>query len=72
MSIIERARQALNLVREGRTALAAIADSVRDGTAAVSTDDQAELNRMLEEEKRESREAHDSLEAAIAEKLGEG
>lgn len=66
MDWLEKARAALAVIRSGRTALASVVDAVKDGSAAINTTDQAELNRLLAEETAESRAAHDSLEEAIA------
>jgi hypothetical protein len=65
MDWLAKAREALALVKEGRAALGKVVDAVKDGSAALSTTDQAELNRLLAEETAESRAAHDSLEEAI-------
>lgn len=65
MDWLGKARAAIAAIREGRTALAHVVDAVKDGTAAINTTDQAELNRLLAEETAESRAAHDSLEEAI-------
>lgn len=64
---MERARQAFAMIAEGRNAVASIVDSVKDGSAAISSDDQAELDRMLEAEREESRRASQNLTDAIAE-----
>lgn len=66
MNVLQKARDALNLIKQGREALAKVADSVADGTAALAAGDQAELDRMLEEELAETRAAHASLAQAIA------
>lgn len=65
MSIIDEARKAFQLFEEGRGALEAITSAVADGSAAVSSSDQRELNTMLEKERSESRTAHDTLQNAI-------
>lgn len=65
MDWLAKAREGLALIQQGRQAVTAVADAVKDGSAALSTTDQAELNRLLAEETRESRAAHDSLEEAI-------
>lgn len=65
MNVLERARDALKQIASGRAALAEIADAVKDGAVALATDDQAELNRMLEDEHVETRAAYDKLDAAI-------
>lgn len=65
MNIIEQAEKAFALFNEGRAALEAIASSVKDGTAAISSNDQAALNTMLEKERAESISAHDNLQNAI-------
>lgn len=70
--LLAKAREALALVRQGREALSRVTDAVKDGSAALSATDKAELDRLLAEETRESRAAHDSLEAAIAAAEGRG
>lgn len=67
MSILERARQAMEMIANARGTLTQIASAVRDGTEAISTSDKEELQAILEREKAESRAAHDDLAAAIAE-----
>jgi ribosomal protein L18 len=67
MSALDAAKIALSTIRSGREAMARIADSVKDGTLALTASDQAELNRMLEQERAETRQAHDDLEQAIRE-----
>jgi hypothetical protein len=62
---LQRARDAVAMVSEGRQALSSVVSAVRDGTAALSTTDQAELDRLLAKETAESRAAHDELEQAI-------
>jgi hypothetical protein len=63
--ILDAAQKAFDLFNEGREALEAIASSVKDGKAAISSDDQAALNTMLEKERAESIAAHDNLQNAI-------
>jgi hypothetical protein len=65
LNILEEAKKAFDLFNEGRSALESIASSVKDGKAAISSNDQAELNTMLEKERAESRQAHDNLQNAI-------
>lgn len=65
MNILDKAREAFDLIQQGRGALAAITSGIKDGTAAISATDQAELNAMLERERTETREAHDNLQNAI-------
>lgn len=71
-SILERAQKALQLVREGRAALKAIADAVSDGREALSTTDRSRLESILEDEKRQSRDAHDELDRALKRVEGGG
>lgn len=65
MNLIEKAREAMGLIQSGRAALSEIASAVKDGSAALSANDKAELETILEREKQESRAAHDELAAAI-------
>lgn len=65
MNILEEARKALDLIQQGRDALAAITSAVKDGTAAISANEQATLNSMLEKERAETKSAHDNLQNAI-------
>lgn len=65
MDWLAKAREAIALVSEGRKALTAVVDAVKDGRAGLSTTDQEELTRLLAKETAESRVAHDSLEEAI-------
>jgi hypothetical protein len=67
MSWLDKAREALAMASQARTTLASVADAVKDGRTGLATTDQAELNRLLAEEAKESRAAHDSLDAAIRE-----
>lgn len=65
MSLLDKARDALNLIQEGRAALEKISSAVKDGKEALSSDDAAELQRILEREQAESQAAHDDLAEAI-------
>lgn len=64
-SILDKAKKALDLVREGREALEAITHEIQDGKHAITATEQAELNSMLEKERPESQAAHDNLQNAI-------
>lgn len=70
MDILARAREALALIQQGRTALAGIADAVSDGKAAIDADTKAELDALLEQEREETRAAHRRLDDAITKALG--
>lgn len=65
MDWLKRARDAAAMISEGRQALSSVVSAVRDGTAALSTTDQAELDKLLAAEAEQSRAAHDELERAI-------
>lgn len=65
MDWLGKLRDGIALAQQARAAISSVTDAVKDGTAALSTTDQAELNRLLEAEKAESRVAHDTLEEAI-------
>lgn len=62
---LQKAEEAIALLQQGRAALASVTSAVKDGSAALSTTDQAKLNDLLAKETAESRAAHDSLEEAI-------
>jgi hypothetical protein len=62
--LLEKARQGFSLLSQGRKIIAEVTDAVADGKAALSADDQAELNKLLESEAPESREAHRRLDEA--------
>lgn len=66
MNVLEAATKAIALIAEGRAALDGIRDAIKDGSAAVKTNDLDELEALLEQEKVETRAAHDALAAAIA------
>lgn len=74
MDWLKMARDGIALLQQGRQAVTAVVDAVKDGSAALSTTDKAELDRLLAEETRESRAAHDSLKAALdeADQRGDG
>ncbi len=65
-NILEMAREALALIAEGREALAALVDPVKDGKAALNAKDSAELDAMIEAERTETRAAYTNLKDAIA------
>ena len=70
---LQRARDALTKIAAGRAELADIAKAVKDSAAAISTNDAAELDRMLQRELEESRAAFqetDDILKAIAEGRG--
>lgn len=74
MDLLKMAQNALALAREGRQAFDRVRDAAKDGKAALSATDQAELDRLLAEEARESKAAHDSLASALdeADQRGDG
>lgn len=72
MDWLQKARDALAMAAQARAAIASVADAVKDGRAALSTNDQAELDRLLADETRESLAAHDSLAEAIREANARG
>lgn len=65
MDWLKMARDGIALLQQGRETVTRVADAVKDGSAALSTEDQAELDRLLAQETAESKAAHDSLEEAI-------
>lgn len=67
---LARARSAAALISQGRTALQSVVKQVQDSGTALSTTDQAELDRILAAEVEESRAAHDELDAAISQAGG--
>lgn len=64
---MERAKEAMKAIAQGREALAAVVDAVKDGKAALDVNSQAELNALLEQEKAETKAAYNNLRDAIAE-----
>lgn len=65
MDILAEAEAALALMRQGRQTLSSIVDAVRDGRAALDTQDVGKLNAMLAQEKTETEAAHNALDRAI-------
>lgn len=64
-SALAAARTALALMQEGRNALRAVVDGVRDGQMALQPNEIGELNEMLANEQRETEAAHNQLARAI-------
>jgi uncharacterized membrane protein YgcG len=66
MSIIEDAEKALNLIAQGRTALATIQSAISDGRAALDASTQAQLDEMLANEEAQTKAAIADIRSAIA------
>lgn len=69
MSILDQAREAMAMIARGREALESIAKAVADGRTALNAESKAELQAMLERERRETKAAHAKLDEAIGRRL---
>ncbi len=65
--IAEKIAAAKALIKQGRDALATIADSIKDGTLAASATSIEQIDEMLEAERVENRAAFQNVKDAIAE-----
>lgn len=65
MDILATVKGALAMMAQGREAITAVVDAVRDGTVAINTKDMGELNTLLAQEQRETEAAHNALARAI-------
>lgn len=66
MDIAQKIEDARALIKQGRDALTAIADAVKDGALAASATTAAEIDAMLEMERVENRQAYQNVKDAIA------
>lgn len=67
MDYLEKAKAALDLIRRGREALSGVTSAVKDGSAALSATQQAELDAMLAKEEAETAASIAEGRDAIAE-----
>lgn len=69
--LMAKARNAVQIIQEGRRALEAVRDAIADGKVALDTKSQGELNALLADEQRETQAAHASLADAIRQARGQ-
>lgn len=66
MDLIQKTREALAMISEGRQALGQVVDALKDGSAALSAATVGEIDGLLEQERVENREANAAVTDAIA------
>lgn len=66
LDLIRRAEQAARMITEGRQALAAIAQAVKDGRESLNERDLTKLKLLMEGEKAENEATDKALTDAIA------
>lgn len=66
MDYLQKAKDALALIKRGREALGGIVDAVKDGKAGIDADTIGEIDGLLEQERIENRETNEAITDAIA------
>lgn len=66
MDILQKAKDAVALIAQGRAALAEVVDTIRDAKAAVSTHSVVAIDALLEQERVENRATNEAVTDAIA------
>lgn len=66
MDLLQKAKDAIALIQQGREALAGVVDAVKDGKAAIDADTLGELDGLLEQERVENRQTNAAIQDAIS------
>jgi hypothetical protein len=64
--LLAKARSAMDLIREGRQALGAVVDAVKDGKAGIDAATIGEIDALFEQERIENRQTDAAIKDAIA------
>jgi hypothetical protein len=66
MDWLQKARDAVAIIAEGRKALGAVVDAVKDGKAGIDADTVGEIDALLEQERVENRATDAAITDAVA------